>query len=221
MKIRISNLEKNFNNQQVLKNLNATFYDGEVNIIIGESGSGKTTLLNIIALFERPDDGEIYFDGEIVSKLSEKEKQKLIRQKIGYIYQDIRIFEELTVYENIKLALEFSSVPKSQYRNKIAEILEILKMNENSNQICSSLSGGEKQRVAIGRTVASEKLVIFADEPTGALDRENTQVVIDLLKKINRDFKTTIIMITHSDQVSGQFEHQFLLESGVLNEKNT
>ncbi|MCL2677356.1 MAG: ABC transporter ATP-binding protein [Streptococcaceae bacterium] len=220
MKISIENLNKDFVQQEVLKNLSATFYNQEINVIIGESGSGKSTLLNILALFENPDNGKVFYDDKEVTALSNKNKQTFIREKIGYIYQDIRVFDELTVYENIKLALQFSAVPKKDYKEKIKSVLKILNMSDNADKSCSVLSGGEKQRVAIGRTIACEKEILFADEPTGSLDSNNTQVIIDLLKEINANFKTTVIMITHSEQVSNQFEHQYLLKQGQLYEKN-
>lgn len=220
MKISIGHLKKQFLKQAVLTNLTATFRNNAVNVIKGESGSGKTTLLNILSLFEEADEGEIYYDDLLVSSLSNKEKQKLIREKIGYIYQDISVFDELTVYENIKLALQFSKVSKKAYDEKIREVLQLLGMTKNADKPCHVLSGGEKQRVAIGRTIATDKEIIFADEPTGALDSHNTQVIIDLFKEINAHLGTTVIMITHSQQVSEQFDYQYVLEKGKLYEKN-
>lgn len=126
-------------------------------MILGESGSGKTTLLNILALFEQPDAGKVLYDGREVTNLKKSELRKLIRSTVGYIYQDIRLFENLSVYENLFLAMKFTELERSQRRKTADELLEKVGLKDYGNKTAGTLSGGEKQRVAIARALAGGK----------------------------------------------------------------
>ena len=210
MRVSVDGLSKSFGNRMLFEDLGQEFFPNEVNVILGESGSGKTTLLNIIGLFEPADSGIVSYDGSQVSGLSKSRTRKLIRSHVAYIYQDIRIFEDL------KLALRFSSVPKSNHESIIDSILTRVGLDGFQPRISKELSGGEKQRVAIARALISGKKLILADEPTGALDEENSRSVIRLIRDINERERCTILMVTHSMLVASEFEHRFWLRSGRL-----
>ena len=216
MDVELHNIGKSFDKRVLFTGLSNQFSSETVNVIIGESGSGKTTLLNIMSLFEKPDFGDVLFDGRKVSGLSNKETRKIIRSSIGYIYQDIRLFEDLTVEENINLALRFSDIPQRECCGKVVDILERLGLPGRQKQIAQELSGGEKQRVAIARSLVCGKKLLFADEPTGALDEGNTRNVIELLKDVKREFKCTVFLVTHSAFVAGEFDNIFSLHNGSL-----
>lgn len=216
MRIQISDLSKSFGDRILFQDLSHSFMPNQVNVILGESGSGKTTLLNIIGLFEHADSGHVYYDGLRVNEKSNRETRKIIRSTTGYIYQDIRLFEDLTVRENIELALRFSSVPRSLWRGRVDELLERLNLKGFATTPANVLSGGEKQRIAIARTVAADKRLILADEPTGALDEENAKIIVELLKDITESGGRTVIMVTHSQIVANAFECKFWLREGRL-----
>ena len=216
MRVSVDGLSKSFGNRMLFEDLGQEFFPNEVNVILGESGSGKTTLLNIIGLFEPADSGIVSYDGSQVSGLSKSRTRKLIRSHVAYIYQDIRIFEDLTVRENLKLALRFSSVPKSNHESIIDSILTRVGLDGFQPRISKELSGGEKQRVAIARALLSGKPLLLAAEPTGALDEENSRSVIRLIRDINERERCTILMVTHSMLVASEFEHRFWLRSGRL-----
>lgn len=219
MDVLLQGVSKSFGDNIVVNNVSHLFRSGEISVITGESGSGKSTLLNIMALFTDPDRGVVEYNDVQVTKLSANEKLNFIRKNIGYIYQDIRIFEDLSAFDNLRVGLMFSDIPKKEYSHKISEMLLLLKLEGKTNEKAGVLSGGEKQRLAIGRAFIANKKIILADEPTGALDKENTVNILKLIKKINTHFRTTIVMITHSSVVSSYFENRVKLVDGKLYEE--
>lgn len=219
MKVQLKNIVKRFGDNLILDNVSFDFKENAITTIIGESGNGKTTLLNIMALFSDADSGTLIFDKLDISNLSKKQKLKFIRENIGYVYQDIRIFEDATAYDNLKVGLTFSNVPKAEYNEKILEMFKILNLSGKEKTKAGVLSGGEKQRLAIGRALISGKSLILADEPTGALDEKNTLNILELIKKINEELHTTIILITHSQTVAQYFGNNVEITRGKLYEK--
>lgn len=219
MKVQLKNIVKRFGDNLILDNVSFDFKENAITTIIGESGNGKTTLLNIMALFSDADSGTLIFDKLDISNLSKKQKLKFIRENIGYVYQDIRIFEDATAYDNLKVGLTFSNVPKAEYNEKILEMFKILNLSGKEKTKAGVLSGGEKQRLAIGRALISGKSLILADEPTGALDEKNTLNILELIKKINEELHTTIILITHSQTVAQYFGNNVEITGGTLYEK--
>lgn len=197
-------------NNHVLKDINLSIKKGEFVILVGASGSGKTTLMNIISGVDKLTYGEIVVNNKNISILKEWELTDFRLENIGYIFQNYGLIPNLTVKENISMGAYMSFLVKKQ-KNKIKydnyineqnvkEILENLNLLDIQNKMPFRLSGGQKQRVSIGRTIAKKTPIIFADEPTSALDEKNAGNVIELLKKINSEFNTTIIMITHNDK---------------------
>jgi len=188
---------------------------GEFVAIMGKSGSGKSTLLNIIGCMDKLDDGRLYIDDIEVSKLSGNEFDKIRRNKISYIFQRYELMNSYTVYENIELPLNAKNVKRSIKKQMITDIMKELEIEQLKNKFPSQISGGEQQRVAIARAYVSQNEYILADEPTGALDEKNTATIMELLKKLNSEGKT-VIVVTHDDNVAGYADRVIKLADGRL-----
>lgn len=179
-----------------VRDVSLTIEDGEIFGIIGFSGAGKSTLVRCINLLERPEVGEVIFDGQDLLKLSGNELRQE-RQKMGMIFQHFNLMRSRTVYENIALPLRHMKVDKEQIHSRVMELLQLIDLVERKDSYPSQLSGGQKQRVAIARALATEPKVLLCDEATSALDPQTTQSILQLIKKINRELNLTVIMITH------------------------
>jgi putative ABC transport system ATP-binding protein len=180
-----------------LSKVNMEISHSEFVAIMGPSGCGKSTLLNIIGLLDNPSDGLFYFNGEEVSKYTEKKRTNLRKSNIGFVFQSFNLIDELTVFENVELPLLYMKVSGSERKRKVEEVLERMKIAHRRNHFPQQLSGGQQQRVAIARAVVTKPKLILADEPTGNLDSANGEEVMNLLTELNQD-GTTIIMVTHS-----------------------
>lgn len=180
-----------------LNRVNMEITHSEFVAIMGPSGCGKSTLLNIIGLLDNPSDGLFYFNGEEVSKYTEKKRTNLRKANIGFVFQSFNLIDELTVFENVELPLLYMKVSGSERKRKVEEVLERMKIAHRRNHFPQQLSGGQQQRVAIARAVVSKPKLILADEPTGNLDSANGEEVMNLLTELNQE-GTTIIMVTHS-----------------------
>ena len=186
-----------------MKNINLEIKDGEIFGIIGLSGAGKSTLIRCINLLEKPTNGEIYINGVDITKVTKKELLKM-RTKIGMIFQNFNLLEQKTVLQNVLFPLEINKVNKTTAKEKAIELLRLVGLENKINNYPSQLSGGEKQRVAIARALTTNPDVILSDEATSALDPNTTQTILELLKKINREYGITIIVITHEMKVIEQ-----------------
>lgn len=199
--IRTRDLTKVFRAQNIetkaLNKVNFNVGNGEFVAIMGPSGCGKTTLLNIIGLLDNPTSGEYYLKGENVSTYREKQRAKVRKGNIGFIFQSFNLIDELTVFENVELPLLYLKVNASERRLRVEQVLERMKMVHRKKHFPQQLSGGQQQRVAIARAVITQPKLILADEPTGNLDSVNGEEVMNLLSELN-DEGTTIIMVTHS-----------------------
>jgi putative ABC transport system ATP-binding protein len=180
-----------------LNRVNLEISPSEFVAIMGPSGCGKSTLLNIIGLLDNPTGGLFYFNGEEVSKYTEKKRTNLRKANIGFVFQSFNLIDELTVYENVELPLLYMKVTSGERKRKVEEVLERMKIAHRRNHFPQQLSGGQQQRVAIARAVVTKPKLILADEPTGNLDSANGEEVMNLLTELNQD-GTTIIMVTHS-----------------------
>jgi putative ABC transport system ATP-binding protein len=170
---------------------------GEYVAVMGPSGCGKSTLLTILGMLDVPDAGEYWFDGQNVAGLDERQLNDLRRGRVGFIFQSFNLIEELTVEENVALALEYSDLRPDERRERVAQMLEKLGISHRARHRPSQLSGGQQQRVAIARALVTRPQLLLADEPTGNLDSTNGEEVMQLLKQINGE-GTTIVMVTHS-----------------------
>ena len=193
--IKVENLEKSFDNKDIIKNFNYEFLDGKMTAIVGKSGCGKTTLLNILGLLDTDYKGKVLYDGVLIT--NESQRNEFIRNNINYLFQNYALIDNETVEQNLLLALEYEKLSKNVKKEKINEALELVDLNEFNDKKIFTLSGGEQQRVALARVILKKGNIILADEPTGNLDVENTDKVMKILKKLKEDGKL-IIIVTHS-----------------------
>lgn len=198
--IKTVNIRKTFSNdgfeQEVLKGISIDISEGDFTGIFGPSGSGKTTLLYCLSALEKINKGEIYLDGEEVSKYTEKEIADLRKTDIGFIFQFYNLIPNLTVYENILLA----RIIADKNEDNILEMLDLVGLKDFSDYYPNQLSGGMQQRVAVARALINNPKIIFADEPTGNLDQKNGKEIMELLTKLNKEKKVTIILVTHNEE---------------------
>jgi len=199
--IKTTNLKKLYTTDEIettaLNRVSIDVDDGEFIAVMGPSGCGKSTLLNILGLLDQPSSGEYYFRGEETSGYTEKERAALRKGNIGFVFQSFNLIDELTVYENVELPLMYLGLTPSQRKRKAEHALERMSMMSRRDHFPQQLSGGQQQRVAIARAVVADAGLILADEPTGNLDSDHGDDVMNLLTELNQQ-GTTIIMVTHS-----------------------
>jgi putative ABC transport system ATP-binding protein len=186
---------------------------GEYVAITGPSGCGKSTLLSILGLLDVPSQGDYWFDGQNVAGWSESKLNELRRGRVGFIFQSFNLIEELSVYENVELALEYTSTPAAERRQRVQAMLEKLGVAHRAGHRPSQLSGGQQQRVAIARALVAGPALLLADEPTGNLDTAHGDEVMRLLRKINEE-GTTVVMVTHSPAHAAQASRTLHLLDG-------
>ncbi len=221
--IQTNNLTKIFRTDEVettaLKDINLQVSEGEFVAIMGPSGCGKSTLLNIIGLLDNPTSGEYSFDQKQVGYYKESQRTDLRKGNIGFIFQSFNLIDELSVFENVELPLVYMKVKPSLRKQKVKDVLERLKIGHRKKHFPQQLSGGQQQRVAIARAVVAEPKLILADEPTGNLDSKNGIEVMNLLRTLNQD-GTTIVMVTHN-QRDAEFTHRIInmFDGQILTEK--
>lgn len=200
----------------VLKNLNLEIESGEFLMIMGKSGSGKTTLLNILGFLDKLDEGEYFFENENVSHLKENMRSQYRATYVGYVFQQFNLIETLTVFQNIEIPLIYSGVKdKTLRKNLIEKRLQDVGLLEKANSYPNHLSGGQQQRIAIARALVNNPKLIFADEPTGALDSETGEDIMNLLSELNKA-GTTIIMVTHDHDMIKYASRVITLKDGCF-----
>jgi putative ABC transport system ATP-binding protein len=199
--IRTENLTRIFRTEEVetiaLNGVNIEVEDGEFIAIMGPSGCGKSTLLNILGLLDSPMEGKYWLNNEEVGHLKERERTAYRKGRIGFVFQNFNLIDELTVEENVDLQLKYLGVGKAERKERVLEILRKVKLSHRAKHYPHQLSGGQQQRVAIARAVVGKPSIILADEPTGNLDSKNGMEVMQLLSELNEE-GTTIVMVTHS-----------------------
>ncbi|MBU5292886.1 ABC transporter ATP-binding protein [Anaerosalibacter bizertensis] len=223
--IELKNIKKKYTTKAgdfpVLKGINLNIEEGEFISIMGKSGSGKTTLLNILGLLDKFNEGEYTFRGENISNFNENRKSEFRNKNMGFIFQQFHLIESLTVYQNIEMPLLYrSGETKEDRRKKIEERLEQVGLLEKRNNKPFELSGGQQQRIAIARALVTDPYLILADEPTGALDSETSDDIMELIKKLNDDGKT-IIMVTHDKDLKRYTTRDVYLKDGEFSEEAT
>lgn len=214
------NLGKSFfleNNRQlqVLKQIDLEIKSGELTILKGRSGSGKTTLLNLLSTLDEPTSGSIEFLGRELSALTRMEKEKLRSTKMGFVFQSIALVPLMTSYENVDFALRLAEYPGNRDK-RIRELLNRVGLGSRINHMTSRLSGGEQQRVAIARAVAHHPAVVFADEPTGALDTASGLAVMELFKELVEKEGVTVLMTTHDPDLMELGDRVYELQDGQI-----
>lgn len=217
--IELSNIQKSYtvdnSKVNVLNNINLEIHKGDFVGIYGKSGSGKSTLLNIIGLIDKMNSG-IYLLNDIdISKISSKQENSIRNREIGYIFQSFNLINSLNVLENVAMPLGYSGVGKKERILRAKELLESVGLKDKAYSYPHKLSGGEKQRVSISRALSNNPSIILADEPTGALDSKNSEIIMNLLKKIN-DSGTTVIMVTHDETLTKYMTRLFYIKDGNI-----
>ncbi|MDP2721553.1 MAG: ABC transporter ATP-binding protein [Bacteroidales bacterium] len=220
--IETKGLEKIFQAESVetiaLRNINFDVKEGDFVAVMGPSGCGKTTLLNILGMIDSWNSGSYMLLGHDIAKLKEKQRTNLRKNHIGFVFQNFNLIEELTVYENIELPLQYLGWKKKERHQRVTELLEKMKIAHRGNLFPLQLSGGQQQRVAVARAVVANPPLILADEPTGNLDSQHGEEVMNLLDTLNKE-GTTIIMVTHSQRdasYSRRIVHLF--DGQIINE---
>lgn len=210
--IKIEGLSKHFRTEEVetiaLNNVSLEVKDGEFVAIMGPSGCGKSTLLNILGLLDNPTSGDYYLADKEVGHLKEKERTQVRKGNIGFVFQSFNLIDELTVFENVELPLVYLGCRKSERKRKVMEVLDRMNIAHRAGHFPQQLSGGQQQRVAIARAVVTDCPLILADEPTGNLDSTNGAEVMELLRELNGQ-GTTIVMVTHSER-DASFAHRII-----------
>ena len=199
--IKINNLSKKYNDNQIFKNFNCEINEKEMVAIKGMSGSGKTTLLNIIGLLDNDYKGNIIISGVDVSNLNRKKREQFIRENISYLFQNYALIDDESIKDNLMLALEYVKMNKTEKKDLIKKTLKKVGIEKDINEKIYSLSGGEQQRVSLARTLLKPSKLILADEPTGNLDESNRNDIIKILLEMQKKGKT-IIIVTHDNVVA-------------------
>ncbi len=224
--IKIINLTKIFRTESVqttaLNEVSLEISQGEFVAIMGPSGCGKSTLLNMIGLLDNPTSGELWFMDQEVSRYSENDRIDLRNGNLGFVFQSFNLIDELTVFENVELPLLYAGVSTRERVKRVNEALERMQIAHRTEHYPQQLSGGQQQRVAIARAIVTNPRIILADEPTGNLDSTNGNEVMNLLKELNHD-GATVVMVTHSEENAREAERIIRMMDGyILTEsKNT
>jgi putative ABC transport system ATP-binding protein len=203
----------------VLHELDIAFREGELVVLLGKSGSGKSTLLNLISGIDLPSSGEIHVAGQALTRLTERDRTLFRRKHVGFVFQFFNLMPTLTVLENILLPLELNGHTGAAARSTALDMLDRVGLADRGNSYPDTLSGGEQQRIAIARALVHNPAIILADEPTGNLDSETGQRVLQLLDELTRQAGKTMIMVTHSSDVIGMADRVLRMREGHLLEE--
>ncbi|GHB63945.1 phosphonate ABC transporter ATP-binding protein [Psychrosphaera saromensis] len=199
--LKIQNLSKSYRTENVettaLNNIEIEIKKGEFIAIMGPSGCGKSTLLNTIGMLDSPTSGHYWFNDEDVANYSEAKLANIRKHNIGFIFQSFNLIDELSVRENIELALLYHNIPSAERKERVEKVMQQVGITHRANHMPSQLSGGQQQRVAVARAVVGDQTMILADEPTGNLDTQHGHEVMEMLQELNANGKT-IVMVTHS-----------------------
>ena len=214
------NLNKSYsdgsNKIDILSNINLNVLSGETVAITGASGSGKSTLLHILSTLDKADSGEIELDGHLISGLDDKKLSKIRLTKIGFIYQFHHLIKELSVKENISLPLHIANKSNTDIEKIVSEVIDQVDMTKRKDFQLDKLSGGERQRVAIARSIVNKPKIIFADEPTGNLDKKNANNIFSLLNVLVKNNKSSLIMATHDLDIALKLNRNLKIDNGQL-----
>ena len=217
--IRLNNINKIFRTEaietQALGNISLEIKQGEFVAIMGPSGCGKSTLLNILGMLDNPDQGDYFFNGDNISGYSESKLSDIRKHNIGFIFQSFNLIDELSVFENIELALLYHKIPAAERRARVQAVIEKMEIAHRAQHMPNQLSGGQQQRVAVARALVANPKLILADEPTGNLDSVHGQEVMRLLKTLNQE-GATVVIVTHSNEHASYAQRRINLFDGKI-----
>ena len=218
--MKVQNLTKVYGRKEmktcVLHNVSLNIYKGDFIAVMGPSGAGKSTLLHLLSTIDKPTSGTVVLDGRDVSFMNSKELSKLRKEKIGFIFQDYNLLDNMTLMDNIALPLSLSNVSPKEIQKQVLAIAKLFHLEAHLDKYPYQLSGGQKQRGAAARALIRRPDIVFADEPTGALDSRSSKELLSSLKQINEERQATILMVTH-DAFSASYAKQvYLLKDGCL-----
>jgi len=218
--IEVKNVSKSYRRDAieipVLSNITISVPEGEFLALMGPSGSGKTTLLNLIAGIDRPNTGSVMVNGTDIATLNESDLARWRSHNVGFIFQFYNLLPVLTAFENVELPLLLTSLSKKERREHVEASLKLVGLEDRMRHYPKQLSGGQEQRVAIARAIVTDPTVLVADEPTGDLDRVSAQEVMTLLDRLNKEFKKTVVMVTHDPRAAEKAHKVMHLDKGEL-----
>ena len=223
--IQMKNIVKRFfigcpNELQVLNRINLEVHTGEFVAIVGASGSGKSTLMNIIGALDRPTEGDYFLDGVDINSVDDNKLSSIRNSKVGFVFQTFNLVPRTTAQKNVELPMLYAGVARAQRAERAKELLQLVGMGDRMDHMPNELSGGEKQRVAIARSMANNPAVILADEPTGALDSVTGRLVMDIFHSLHREKGKTILLITHSNELADETQRIITIKDGqIINER--
>lgn len=224
--IRLENINKYYQQGDsqfhVLHDINLNIDAGELVAIIGESGSGKSTLINIIGFLDDKFEGTYYYNNEPIHDYDRKDFSKLRNENVGFVFQNFKLLRDVSVAENVALPLLYAGKKRAEIKERVSEVLSKVGLASYENKLPKNMSGGQQQRVSIARAIATNPKFLIADEPTGALDTQTSQEIMNLFKELNRESHTTIILVTHDPHVAEQCERVVTILDGhmIKDERN-
>lgn len=218
--LKVNQVEKYYGSKgnvtKALDRISFEVEDGEFVAIMGASGSGKTTLLNCISTIDKVSAGNILLNGNNITEIPEKDLAKFRRQSLGFVFQDFNLLDTLTIEENIGLALTINNFNPSKIKGEVNKVANLLEITDILEKFPYQVSGGQKQRAACARAIVNNQSLILADEPTGALDSKSSKNLLDIMSKMNKDLKATILMVTHDAYSASYASRVLFLKDGKL-----
>ena len=218
--IRLIDIHKDYrmgsNVVKALNGINLNIAAQEFVSIMGPSGSGKSTLMNIIGALDRPTSGSYHLDGEDVSSLTDNELAVIRNRKIGFVFQTFNLLPRKTALQNVELPLIYGGMARKARRQRARETLEMVGLGDRMNHRPSELSGGQRQRVAIARALVTSPAIVFADEPTGNLDSQTGQEIMDIFTRLNREKKVTVLLVTHEADIASHADRIIHIRDGLI-----
>ncbi|MGW7939446.1 ABC transporter ATP-binding protein [Staphylococcus xylosus] len=204
--IELVDINRHFKNgdeeNHILKDINININEGEFIAIMGPSGSGKSTLINILGFIDRGYQGDYFFNGENYKKTSDNQLSDIRNKTVGFVFQNFKLIQNNTILENVSIPLVYAGIGSQERKQRVVDTLHDVGLYDKENLVPNKLSGGQQQRVAIARAIVNKPKFIIADEPTGALDSKTSKDIMELFMKLNKEFNTTMIMVTHDRKVA-------------------
>ena len=218
--IQVKNLHKIYsigkNKVHALNGVSLDIYEGEFCAIVGTSGSGKSTMLNMLAGLEKPTKGEVIIDGEHIEKMNENQLVKFRRDHVGFIFQSFNLLQTMTAQENVALPLVFRGEDKKERLKKAGDLLDLVGLPDHKKHKPNEMSGGQQQRVGVARALVVDPEIIFADEPTGNLDSNTSKDIMNMMQKVVKEQKKTLVMVTHDNHLAGFADRIFHIIDGKI-----